>query len=111
MSHFDVVLLALATLIEQRAYRLSTALRLVLPLASVGGFFGNLYGQLTLFAGAMTVFFFALAALFYGASIIMSSERARSHAIASIYGALIGLALALLAGTAAGIVSSAAHGQ
>ncbi|HLI70474.1 MAG TPA: hypothetical protein VKV19_12010 [Ktedonobacteraceae bacterium] len=79
------------------------------PTPSISGFFDNLYGQLTLFAGAMTVFFFALAGLFYGASILTSSERARSHAIASIYGALIGLALVLLAGTAAAIIRNAAQ--
>lgn len=108
MSHFTFVL---AALMEKGVHRLSLLPRFLLSIASIGGFFGNLYGQLTLFAGAMTVFFFALAALFYGASIIMSSERARSHAISSIYGALIGLALTLLAGTAAGIVSGAATGQ
>ncbi len=108
MSHFDSILLSL---IGKRIYQVNFLLGWFLPIASISGFFNNLYGQLTVFAGAMTVFFFALAALFYGASILMSSERARSHAIASIYGALIGLALTLLAGTAAGIVSTAAKGQ
>lgn len=108
MSHFDSVLLFLRA---KLASHVSTPFSLLLPLASIGGFFDNLYGQLTLFAGAMTVFFFALAALFYGASVLTSSERARSHAIASIYGALIGLALVLLAGTVATIVSTAASGQ
>ena len=108
MSHFDEVLLAL---FGNHARWTGLAARLLFPIASISGFFNNLYGQLTLFAGAMTIFFFALAGLFYGASIVMSSERARSHAIASIYGALIGFALTLLAGTAAGIVSTAANGQ
>jgi hypothetical protein len=108
MSHFDSILLALTAKLMPRGQALLT---LVFPIASIGGFFDNLYGQLTLFAGAMTVFFFALAALFYGASVLTSSERARSHAIASIYGALIGLALVLLAGTVATIVSTAASGQ
>jgi hypothetical protein len=108
MSHFDSILLSLSGKFTDPVNFL---LRLLLPLADIGGFFNNLYGQLTVFAGAMTIFFFALAALFYGASVLMSSERARSHAIASLYGALIGLALTLLAGTIAGIIETAANGQ
>lgn len=108
MSHFDTLL---PVLIGKLASQFDSLYGFFLSLASISGFFNNLYGQLTVFAGAMTIFFFALAAMFYGASILMSSERARSHAIASIYGALIGLALTLLAGTAASIVSTAARGQ
>jgi len=76
----------------------------------IGTFFGRLTTDLTVFALAMAGFFFALSALFYMASGATQNERTRQHAISSLYAALGGLALALLAGTIALLVNNAVTG-
>ncbi|MEO9028087.1 MAG: hypothetical protein ABI413_04655 [Ktedonobacteraceae bacterium] len=81
-----------------------------LVLGDLNGFFGNLYNQLTAFALAMSVFFFAWAALLYMAS-GSGNERTKTHALGALYAALGGLALALLAQTVASIIHTAANGQ
>ncbi len=81
-----------------------------LVLGDLNGFFGNLYNQLTVFALAMAVFFFAWAALLYMAS-GSGNERTKAHALSVLYAALGDLALALLAQTVAGIINNAASGQ
>lgn len=73
-------------------------------------FFTNLSADLTIFALAMAGFFFGLSALFYMASGATGNERTRQHAISSLYAALVGLALALLASSIAALVNSAAGG-
>lgn len=78
--------------------------------SSITNFFSNLSTDLVIFALAMAAFFFALAALFYMASGATGNERTRTHAVNSLYAALAGLGLALLAGSVAGIVRNAAGG-
>lgn len=73
-------------------------------------FFDRLSTDLTIFALAMAGFFFALSALFYMSSGATGNERTRQHAISALYAALAGLALALLAGSIAALVNSAAGG-
>ena len=108
MFHLD----RLFALLDTRAARLGTLFgQPLLVLASIQGFFDNLYGQLLLFALAMATFFFALAAILYIASGVTGNERTKLHAIGALYAALVGLALALLAGTVAGIINGAAKGQ
>lgn len=85
--------------------------RIGFVLGSIAGFFTNLYAQLAAFALAVSIFFFAWAAILYGASGTSGNERTKQHAIGALYAALTGLALALLAGTVAGIVNGAAAGQ
>ncbi|HVU70521.1 MAG TPA: hypothetical protein VHD63_25575 [Ktedonobacteraceae bacterium] len=82
----------------------------ILALADIATFFSNLYHQLTLIALAASIFFFARAALLYMTS-GAGNERNKTHALGALYAALGGLALALLAKTIGGIVSTAAHGQ
>ena len=82
---------------------------LVIVLASIQGFFTNLYTDLTIFALAMATFFFAWAALLWMTS--GNNERNRTHAQGALYAALGGLALALLAQTISGLVNTAAQGQ
>lgn len=111
MSHFDAVLLLFGVFI-QRTHILSMQVRLVLganPI-TIDQFFTSLYGKLTAFALALSTFFFAWAAVLYGAS-GTGNERAKQHAQAALYTALVGLALALLAGVVAGLISSAASGS
>lgn len=79
--------------------------------AAISAFFGNLTSDLLVFALAMAGFFFALAALFYMASGATGNERMRQHAVSSLYAALAGLALALLAGTIATLVKDAIAGH
>jgi hypothetical protein len=81
----------------------------VIVLASIQGFFTNLYTDLTIFALAMATFFFAWAALLWMTS--GNNERNRTHAQGALYAALGGLALALLAQTISGLVNTAAQGQ
>ena len=108
MSHFDLVL----GLFDARGVRLGEQFgQSLLVLASIQGFFDNLYAQLMIFALAMATFFFALAAILYTASGITGNERTKTHAIGALYAALVGLALAILAGTIAGIINGAAKGQ
>lgn len=88
--------------------RFEEPLRFLFILGDIASFFNNLYTDLIFFSLAMSTFFFAWAALLYGASGTSGNERTKQHALSSLYAALIGLALALLAGTVAGIVDSAA---
>ena len=111
MSHFDAVIVLLRAL-PPHVYVLGTLARLVLganPI-TIDQFFNNLYGKLTAFALALSTFFFAWAAVLYGAS-GTGNERAKQHAQTALYAALVGLALALLAGVVSGLVSAAANGK
>ncbi len=110
MSHFNVFHVLLASL-DIRPRLGPQLLHSLFVLGDIAGFFNNLYGQLTLFALAMATFFFAWAAILYTASGITGNERTKTHAIGALYAALVGLALAILAGTVAGIISTAATGQ
>ena len=78
-------------------------------IASITNFFNNLEGDVVTFALAASTFFFAWAAILYMTS--GENQRRIEFAKMSLYAALTGLALALLAGTIAGLVSSAAKGQ
>ncbi len=78
-------------------------------IASISQFFTNLEGDVVTFALAASTFFFAWAAILYMTS--GENQRRIDYAKMSLYAALTGLALALLAGTIAGLVSSAAKGQ
>lgn len=104
----------LVTMVYANLHHLPTAVKTswfsILTLGDVAGFFSNLYNQLTLFALAMAVFFFAWAALLYMTS-GGGNERNKTNALHALYAALGGLALALLAQTVAGIVNTAAQGQ
>lgn len=117
MSHFDTVLLLLGAYIHHHysihsSYTLAMQMRLILGAGpiTIEQFFTNLYGKLTAFALALSTFFFAWAAVLYGAA-GTGNERAKQHAQAALYAALVGLALALLAGVVAGLVNAAASGQ
>jgi hypothetical protein len=77
--------------------------------ASISNFFNNLEGDVVAFALAASTFFFAWAAILYMTS--GENQRRIDYAKMSLYAALTGLALALLAGTIAGLVNSAAKGQ
>lgn len=93
----------------------SLFMRLVLALTDpnatdIGTFFDRLTNDLTVFALAMAGFFFALSSLFYMAAGATGNERTRSHAVGSLYAALAGLALALLAGSLALLVNNAVTG-
>ena len=78
-------------------------------IASITTFFNNLEGDVVTFALAASTFFFAWAAILYMTS--GENQRRIDYAKMSLYAALTGLALALLAGTIAGLVNSAAKGQ
>ena len=78
-------------------------------IASISNFFNNLEGDVVTFALAASTFFFAWAAILYMTS--GENQRRIDYAKMSLYAALTGLALALLAGTIAGLVNSAAKGQ
>ena len=78
-------------------------------IASITNFFNNLEGDVVAFALAASTFFFAWAAILYMTS--GENQRRIDYAKMSLYAALTGLALALLAGTIAGLVNSAAKGQ
>ena len=86
-----------------------STVNLLIVLGSISGFFGNLYNDLTAFALAMSVFFFGWSALMYMTA--NQNENQRVHARSSLYVALGGLALALLAQTIGGLVNTAAKGQ
>lgn len=79
--------------------------------AQIQAFFGSLTQDLLFFALAFATFFFAWAAIQFAASGATGNERGRQHAQTALYLALVGLALALLAGVIAGIVKSAVPGQ
>jgi hypothetical protein len=78
-------------------------------IASITNFFNNLEGDVVAFALAASTFFFAWSAILYMTS--GENQRRIDYAKMSLYAALTGLALALLAGTIAGLVNSAAKGQ
>jgi uncharacterized membrane protein len=87
----------------------SLFVRSVIVLASISGFFSNLYTDLTAFALAMATFFFAWAALLYMTA--NQNENHRTQARSTLYVALSGLALAILAQTIAALINGAASGQ
>jgi hypothetical protein len=93
----------------QFAALLQTSWNALIVLGSIGGFFTNLYNDLTAFALAMATFFFAWAALLYMTA--NQNENHRVQARSNLYIALGGLALALLAQTISGLVNTAAQGQ
>ena len=109
MFHFKTLLTATQLYPAQLAALLKTAWYALLILGSVTGFFTNLYTDLTAFALAMATFFFAWAAIMYMTA--NQNENHRVQARSSLYAALGGLALALLAQTVSGLVGGAAHGQ
>ncbi len=82
---------------------------LPLIVASISQFFTNLEKDVVAFALATSTFFFAWAAILYMTS--GENQRRMDYAKMSLYAALTGLALALLAGTIAGLVNGAAAGQ
>ncbi len=111
MSRLNTLVLQFEALAQR--VRLHGALAWVILGATpitIDQFFNSLYGKLTAFALAISTFFFAWAALLYGAS-GTGNERAKQHAQAALYAALVGLALALLAGVVAGLIHAAASGQ
>lgn len=81
----------------------------LLVLGSIAQFFNNLEADVVAFALAASTFFFAWAAILYMTS--GENQRRIEYAKMSLYAALTGLALALLAGTIAGLVNGAAAGQ
>ncbi len=86
-----------------------TVLSLPLVPGSISQFFTNLETDVVTFALAASTFFFAWAAILYMTS--GENQRRIDYAKTSLYAALTGLALALLAGTIAGLVNAAASGQ
>src|ERR1700720_2295391 len=88
---------------------ISTTWNVLLVLGSISGFFGNLYNDLTAFALVIATFFFTWAALLYLTD--NHNENHRVKARSTLYIALSGLALAILAQTVAGLINSAAQGQ
>ncbi len=92
-----------------RIMLITTLSHLSLVLGSIGQFFTNLETDVVAFALAASTFFFAWAAILYMTS--GENQRRIDYAKTSLYAALTGLALALLAGTIAGLVNSAASGQ
>jgi hypothetical protein len=111
MSHFDAASVLLKVFLLQ-SHAVMSHIRLVLldsPI-TIEQFFTSLYGKLIAFALALSTFFFAWAAVLYGAS-GTGNERAKQHAQAALYVALVGLALALLAGVIAGLINAAANGH
>jgi TorA maturation chaperone TorD len=77
-------------------------------LASLGGFFSNLL------TNGLQPAMYAIAAFFIawgGIGLMFPGERNQEHAKQSLYRALAGLALALLATTIATLIQNAARGQ
>lgn len=109
MLHSKTLLTAAPLHPAQLASLLKIAWNTLFVLGSVSGFFANLYTDLTAFALAMATFFFAWAALLYMTA--NQNENHRVQARSSLYVALGGLALALLAQTISSLVGGAAHGQ
>ncbi len=101
--------------VQERSREVNTVLLtlalILLPsiIASITNFFNNLEGDVVAFALAASTFFFAWAAILYMTS--GENQRRIDYAKMSLYAALTGLALALLAGTIAGLVNTAAKGQ
>jgi hypothetical protein len=92
-----------------RIVLITTLGQLPLVLGSISQFFTNLETDVVAFALAASTFFFAWAAVLYMTS--GENQRRIEYAKTSLYAALTGLALALLAGTIAGLVHAAASGQ
>jgi hypothetical protein len=92
-----------------RIVLITTLGHLPLVLASISQFFANLETDVVAFALAASTFFFAWAAILYMTA--GENQRRIDYAKTSLYAALTGLALALLAGTIAGLVNAAAAGQ
>ena|SRR5437773_301931 len=99
--------MSLCLLVLFAIIRLYPALPFVL--GSISGFFNNLRGDVTAFALAASAFFFAWSAILFMTA--GQNERRMDHAKMSLYAALGGLALALLANTIATLVNNAAQGQ
>lgn len=110
MVHFQLLLAGVVAPMRLRVGELAGRALILLGDTSLSDFFTNLYGKLTVFALAVATFFFAWAAILYMAS-GTDNERGKQHAQGALYAALIGLALALLAGTVAGIINSSALGH
>jgi len=91
------------------ALLIDALMSLPLIVASISQFFTNLEKDVVAFALATSTFFFAWAAILYMTS--GENQRRMDYAKMSLYAALTGLALALLAGTIAGLVNGAAAGQ
>ena len=82
-----------------------------LVIGSLSQFFTNLLNNgITPFALSAATFFFAWAAILYMSSGGTNRQR-MEQAQGALYAALVGLSLALLAGTIAGIINTAANGQ
>src|SRR5229473_1340904 len=109
MIHIKTVFATALLHPAQFATLVQAAWNALLVLGSVAGFFTNLYNDLTAFALAMATFFFAWAALLYMTA--NQNENHRVQARSSLYIALGGLALALLAQTIASLDNGAAQGQ
>ncbi len=92
-----------------RIVLITTLGQLPLVPGSISQFFTNLETDVVAFALAASTFFFAWAAVLYMTS--GENQRRIEYAKTSLYAALTGLALALLAGTIAGLVHAAASGQ
>ena len=92
-----------------RLLMINTLSQIPLVLGSISQFFANLQTDVVAFALASSTFFFAWAAILYMTA--GENQRRIEYAKTSLYAALTGLALALLAGTIAGLVHAAASGQ
>jgi len=95
--------------IGMRLLMINTLSQIPLVLGSISQFFANLQTDVVAFALAASTFFFAWAAILYMTA--GENQRRIEYAKTSLYAALTGLALALLAGTIAGLVHAAASGQ
>jgi len=92
-----------------RTLLITTQGHLPLVFGSISQFFTKLETDVVAFALAASTFFFAWAAILYMTA--GENQRRIDYAKTSLYAALTGLALALLAGTIAGLVHAAAAGQ
>ncbi len=92
-----------------RIVLITTLGHLPMVFGSISQFFANLQTDVVAFALAASTFFFAWAAILYMTA--GENQRRIDYAKTSLYAALTGLALALLAGTIAGLVHAAAAGQ
>ena len=109
MNHSKTILAAALLRPAQLATLVQATWNAALVLGSIGGFFTNLYNDLTAFALAMATFFFGWAALLYMTA--NQNENHRVQARSNLYVALGGLALAILAQTIAALINGAAKGQ
>lgn len=109
MNQSKIILTAALLHPVQLATLVQAAWNAALVMGSIGGFFTNLYNDLTAFALAMATFFFGWAALLYMTA--NQNENHRVQARSNLYVALGGLALAILAQTIAALINGAAKGQ